>query len=271
MDSSETAGPERPGRRRGARFAIGLALVVLVAFALALIARDRIAESLARRWLGEHGVASKLKVRALSLTGLKASLRLGDPSDPDFTVDEMDVGYSLSGPWEGKAFGVQTRSLRLVRPRLRLRLSAGHINLGALEPLIQEAAKRPPSGGPAPDVTIEDGVALLLTPDGHVRFRGGGALRGGALTTLDGQVDPFVFTLAGVQVQGQGGGVHLARQGERLVSSADFGPVEAMGAQRRLDAARVTLTGGVTIDVAQSPADVARLVDEALHGADDRP
>jgi hypothetical protein len=245
MDSSQTAGLERRRRRRGVRVAIGLALAVLVALAVALITRDRIAESLARRWLGQHGVASKLKVRSLSLTGLSASLRLGDPSDPDFTVERMDVAYALSGPWNGKPFGVQTRSLRLVRPRLRLRLTGGHLNLGVLQPLIQEAAKHPPGGGPQPDVTVEDGVALLLTPDGHVRFRGGGALRGGALSALDGQVDPFVFTLFGAQVQGPGGGVHVARQGERLIASADFGPVEAMGDAGRLDAARITLSGAL--------------------------
>ena len=29
-------------------------------------------------------------------------MSLGDPADPDLTVDEMDVTYSLAGPWNGR-------------------------------------------------------------------------------------------------------------------------------------------------------------------------
>jgi hypothetical protein len=252
MDPSETGRPERTSWRPGAAVAIGVAFAVLVAGAVLLLARERIAESLARQWLGQHGVAAKLKVHSLSLTGLSAGLRLGDPAHPDFTVDELDIGYALSGPWNGKPFAVQTRSLRLVRPRLRLRMTGDHLNLGTLEPLIQEMSKHPPSGGPQPDVKIVDAVVLLLTPDGHVRLRGGGAMHAGGLTALDGEVDPFTITLMGDHLDGRGGTLHLARQGERLAASADFGPTSVVGPAGRLDAARLTVTGALPYPTAQA-------------------
>src|SRR5260370_39433 len=83
----------------------------------------------------------------------------------------------------------------LVAPRRRLRLVGGRLSLGALAPLIREARNRPPAGGPQPDVTVEGGEMLLLTPGGPLRVRGGGQLRDGTLTSLDARVDPFAMTM----------------------------------------------------------------------------
>jgi hypothetical protein len=249
MDSPESGHAESgratpASRRRAWGVSAGVAVVALIAaVAILYLARTTLAERLADQWLARHGVASDLKLHALSLTSLSGALRLGDPSDPDLTVERLDVGYGLNGPWNGKSLGVQTRSLRLVRPRLRLRLTGDHLNFGAIEPLIQAAAKAPPSGGRQPDVTIEDGVILLQTPDGHFRARGGGALHGGVLSGLDGAIDPFMITLFGVQMQGRGGGVHVSRQGARLTALLDLGPITGARGADQLSAARLLLSG----------------------------
>ena len=117
MTSASTAAEKRR------RWPLALAVAGLIVFALLVLAASRnlIARALARSWLQGHGVASDLEVRALSLTGLKARVRLGDPTSPDLTVDEVDVRYAITGPWNGEPLEVATRSVRLVRPRITVR------------------------------------------------------------------------------------------------------------------------------------------------------
>ncbi|QUD89060.1 intermembrane phospholipid transport protein YdbH family protein [Phenylobacterium montanum] len=217
--------------------------VVFVAAGAVYLARGRIAEGLARDWLRQQGVVSGLSIRSLSLTGLSASLRVGPAADPDLTVDRVEVGYALTGPWSGAPLGVRTTSLRLVRPRLRLRWSGGEMRYGALQPLIAQLSKPRPGGGPAPDVTIEQAVLVLVTPDGQDVFRGGGALKKGLLTDLSGSLDPYRAGLAGVRLQGEGGAFELHRTGERMSLTIDLGPVNALAGAARLHAARVKLGG----------------------------
>lgn len=243
MDSSGSERPAPIPKPRRARLVVGVALaVIVVAGFVGLAVRRSIAERLAHQWLAEHGVASNLHVRSLSMTGLSAGLRLGDPADPDLIVDRLDVGYALSGPWNGRPFGVQTRSLRLIGARLRLRLTDGRVNFGALQRLVQEVAKQPPGGGAPPDLIVENGALLLVTPDGQLQLRGGGALRAGLLDRFDGEAEPFGLTFWGVRLQGRGGALHLARDGARLVATVDLGPTTAGSGGDQLHAARLSLS-----------------------------
>jgi hypothetical protein len=245
MTSSQSGPPDRRPGRWGA--AAGIGLVVAIAAAGAVVfARGPVAEWLGRSWLRQHGIASGLKIRTLSLTGLTASVRLGDPADPDLTVERLEVGYAFVGPWNGAPFGVRTRSVRLVRPRLKLHLSATGLNFGALQPLITELSKRPSAGAPSsppPDVKVEDGAVLVLTPDGQAGFRGGGELKAGALISLAGELDPFWLTLGGIRVEGGGGALQLDRRGERLIASLDLGPVKAVTGSALWRATRVSVSG----------------------------
>ena len=223
--------------------AAGVVAAMAVAAGAIYLERGPIAERLARAWLARQGVASSLRLRSISLTGLSATLRLGDPAHPDLSIQRLDVGYALSGPWNGKPFGVETRTLRLVRPRLVLRLVNGRLDLGALGPLVRDLSRQPPGAGPPPDVAIEDGVAILETPGGRLRAQGDGALRGGALAALDARVDPFAVTLAGARLRGAGGALRLARRGGHLALSANLGATQAAQGASRLGAAEVTLSG----------------------------
>ncbi len=241
-----TAASSDPPERRPSRRARGAAVTVAVLFAAGgaiYLARGRIAEDLARNWLREQGIASSLSVRSLSLTGLTASLRIGSAADPDLTVERVEVGYAVVGPWTGSPFGVRTRSLRLIRPRLKLRLEGGALRYGALQPLMNEASKRRPGGGPPPDIAVEQGVLVLMTPNGQGVFRGGGELKSGVLTSLGGSLDPYQISSADARLQGQGGEFDLHRSGERMSVTVDLGPVTARNGAAMLHAARAQLTG----------------------------
>ncbi len=216
---------------------------MLLGGAAVFVARDLIAERLARQWLARHGVVSSLTLRSLSTTALSASLRLGDAKDPDLTVERLEVAYTLNGPWNGKPLGVDTRRLRLVHPRLRLRLVGGRMNLGAVQTLFSEVAKLPPSGEPPPDVVIEDGTVILQTPVGQASFRGGALVQAGALVSVDGKLEPFSINASGVRLNGQGGTLRLSRGGARLIPAIDLGPITASQGLDRLSLAGATLRG----------------------------
>ena len=206
------------------------------------VGRDAIAEHIARDWLARHGIASHLQLRSISLTGLTASLRLGDAAHPDLTVDRVEVAYALSGPWNGRPLGVATRSLRLVRPRLNASLVDGRLSLGSLQTLVTEMLNRPPSGGPQPDVIIEDGALTLATPVGPLRAHGDATLHAGVLTSLEAAVDPFAITLQGVNVASRGGGLHLARQGDRLAGAVRLAALDLASDAWRVRAEDATLS-----------------------------
>jgi hypothetical protein len=244
MTASDFGQPAARPRRGGKGVFVGAVLIVLVGVGLlAYVARGPIAERLARNWFTQNGVTSSLKVQAVSLTGLTASLRLGDQADPDLTVERLEVGYGFAGPWDGRPLGVETRSLRLVHPRLKLNLTAGGLNSGALQPLINAALKQPSRGGPLLDIIIQDGTVLLATPDGPVRFRGGGELRGGTLTALNGEFAPFAAAIFGVHVTSRGGGLQLSRRGDRLLATAYFGPAGLAEGPTQISATRISLSG----------------------------
>ena len=229
--------------RRGP-IAIGsLAVVVVIGAAALYLARGEIAVSLARQWLAEHGAAaSAVELEHLTLTGFSAKVRLGDPSDPDLTVDRMDVRYAVSGPWTGEAFAVHTRSVVLVRPHLRARLVNGVVTFGAVDGLIKVIEQLPPSTEPLPDVTLEDGEARLTTAGGAVRVHGAGSLRAGALTALQGQLDPVHLTLGVDKIDSAGGAFSIESYAGRLKARVDLGPSDYAAAGRTANAARIRLT-----------------------------
>ena len=226
---SETPPPtvKRTGVRRtviGAGAGVAVAAAAVIGGSV-YVARERIAVHLAQQWLGEHGAAgSAVEVQGLSLSGFDAKVRIGDPKDPDLTVERMTVDYAVSGPWTGEAFNVHTRAVRLLRPRLKARLTGGVLSFGALDGVIKAIAQLPPTKDPLPDVTLEDADARLVTDGGTVRLRGAGSLRAGVLTTLQGQLEPFHLAVNGAKIDSVGGAVSLERYGGRLKSRVDLGP-----------------------------------------------
>ena len=235
------AGAKRVARR-GVLALGALAAIAVIGVAAVYLARGTIAISLARQWLAEHGAAaSAVKLDRLTLTGFSAKVRLGDARYPDLTVDRMDVRYTLSGPWTGEGFAVHTQSVLLVRPHLRARLVNGGLSFGAVDGLIKVIEQLPPSTEPLPDVTIEDGDVRLATSGGTVRVHGAGSLRAGALTALQGQLDPVHLILGADKIDSAGGAFSIESYAGRLKARVDVGP-SAYAAGLTASAARTRLT-----------------------------
>jgi hypothetical protein len=222
-----------------ARLALaGLVLLVLLILTL-YAARTMIAERLARRWFEGRQVPAGFTVQSLSLTGLTAQLRLGPAANPDLTVTRLQVAYALG--WDGRQVRVQTRSIRLWRPRLKAKLINGRLSLGGLDGLIRELSRQPAAPGRAPDIFVDDGVLTLSTPQGLITVEGGGALRGGRLSAAHGGVAPLEVAVSGMRVRSAGGAFRLDRHGERLAGTIDLGPITAAGLASRVSLARAKL------------------------------
>ena len=234
--------------RRLIRFA-AVALVIIVALALLALYLERkpIAEHLAREWLARHGLASGLEVQSLGLTGLTARLRLGSPADPILTIDRVDIGYDF-GP-----SGIETRSITLVRPRLKLRWTARGPDLAPLQPLIRELSRPPPKGAPLPDVIIEDGVASVVAEQGAITLRGGGELKASVLTFMAARLDPFRLAQRGTEVSGAGGWARIDRQGRRLRLTAELGPLIYAQSAVKVALARLQIDGQAPFSASGGP------------------
>ncbi len=237
--------PPRRWRIHPAVPVVGVVVLIALIAATIYAARTMIAERLARQWLADHRTPADVQVRSLSLTGFSASLRLGNLANPDLVVDRLDVGYSLSGPWVGRAFNIQTRSVRLYRPQLRAHFANGKLDLGVLTPLIQALSKRPSSGAALPDVSVQDGSAILITPGGVVTLHGDGATKGGVLETVRARLDPFALTFGKEHLSAASGALRVDGHGGRMTGSAKFQALAVSGASGSLQAAHATLAANL--------------------------
>ena len=210
---------------RVAGLAGGGIVVALLAGSVGLyVGRGSIAESAARKWLTDHGVAaSAIEIEGLSPNGFTARLRLGEAGDPDLTVEHMDVRYDLTGPWSGSDLAINPRSVRLVGLRLKARLSHGVVSLGAVDKVIKAIEQLPPSKAPPPAVFLQDGEVRLVSDGGVVRLHGAGSFNPGAASTLQGQLAPFHLAFDGHRFDGAGGIVSVASKGGRLKGHVDLG------------------------------------------------
>jgi hypothetical protein len=93
------------------------------------------------------------------------------------------------GVWAGGKFALNTRAVRLVRPRVNARLDQNGLNFGTLQPLIDAALKSPAEPtAPGPAILIEDARVLLRTPGGPARLTGDASLDDGKLLRFDGRL-----------------------------------------------------------------------------------
>ncbi|MFC3068178.1 intermembrane phospholipid transport protein YdbH family protein [Phenylobacterium soli] len=171
--------------------AVVLGLVILV---LALyLARRQLAREAVTDWLRARGIASETSFEEIGPGRLVGRVRIGPAVAPDLVVERAEVTYSLSGLIAGK--GVQVTSVRLTRPVLRASWRAGRFSLGALDPLIAEMRKRPPTpGAPSPAVALEQGRLLLATDYGPLQASLDAAIRDGRLVSLDATTAPARLT-----------------------------------------------------------------------------
>lgn len=209
--------------------ALGVVVVVVLAL-VAYGARRQVGRELAQAWLREHGVESAVQIEQVDASGFTGRLRLGPAADPDMTAERIEVVFApLSNRWP---LSVSARSIRLVRPRVKLTFDGQRISFGTLDPLVTELLARPKTGEPAPDIEVEGGVARLATPYGRLELTADGQFDDGKLIRLDSQVRPAVLKAAGSTLSLRSGKVEAKGDGESITASADivFDEFSASGA-----------------------------------------
>ncbi len=167
-------------------------------------------------------------------------MRIGPAGNPDATVDQLQVTFDLM---PGQGGGLKVKSVRLVRPWVRLRLVPGQPVFGALQPLIDQFTRQP-AGAPAappPDITIEGARILLVTSGGQLQLGGDAKITRGVLRSAQGSLTPFAVTLDGQHVEGDGGTFQLTSDGKLATGTANFHAVAYGPRQRSLRADSVTL------------------------------
>jgi hypothetical protein len=191
---------ERPPRRRSraSRFSrgatqltgllvtVGALFVVVLALSLVLYAaRREVARQALVGWLEERGVEAQVDFERLDPDGLVASIRAGDPDNPDLIVERVEMDYRLGMPWSG-GFSIQPSRIRLIRPEVRATLADGRISFGALDPVIEDFTSRPPApDSESPLILVEDGRLRLATRGGPLVALVDARLQDGRLITLD--------------------------------------------------------------------------------------
>ena len=218
--------PSPPGAaaRRHARLvdlgleAVSLSMMAFIAAGLVVWSgRREISRELAEAWLSERGIEAAVQLEDVDATGFVGKVRLGPANAPIFAADRLEVAYDLSTPWSGDRFGIQTKAVRLVRPRIAATLDDKGLRLGALQPLIDEALKAPRRPGvPSPAVLVEDARLDLTTPGGRARITGDASLDDGQLLRLDARLAPLRHATSDLTINARGATVTARKRGDRL-------------------------------------------------------
>lgn len=167
---------ERAPRRRARRVALALLLgAVLLASGAVWVMRTDIADDFIAGQLDEMGVPARYEVVSIGPSEqIIRNLSIGDPRNPDVTVEEVRVRTKLD--WGVPGIG----QITLVRPRVYGTMGEGRISFGSLDKVLFTGEKKPFSL-PDYNVRIVDGRGLLDSDLGRIglKLEGAGPLRGG--------------------------------------------------------------------------------------------
>ncbi len=242
----------KPQPRRRPRSAVGTALLVLLIGVLLLIAlaaalylnRRAAARELLTGWLDRKGIDADVAVERLEIDGFVGKISIGDPSNPDFKVERVEVDYALGMPWSKTGLGVTPSRIRLVRPLARASWKGGKFSLGSLDPLIEEFLARPPRPDqPAPLVIVEGGRARIDTEYGPLQVLADARIDDSKLVQLNARLPAASLKSADVEARGLSAAVDLTTVGDRVTLKVEaaaerFAVQDADGAN-----ARLSLTG----------------------------
>jgi len=177
-------------------------------------------------WLDRQGIAARVEVERVELDGFVGRIEVGDPGDPDFVAERVEVDYSLTAPWSRTGFGARPSRIRLVAPSLRARWAEGRFSFGSLDPLIERFTGRPvqPEAG-APLVLIERGELKLTTAYGPVRVLADARVEDSRLVRLSARMPNSALALGDRSIRGVTANLDLATRGDRtslkLTAAAD--------------------------------------------------
>ncbi len=231
-------------RRRGLVI-IGVIFGILLILTAALYLNRRAAtRQVLIGWLERQGIEADMQVEQLELDGLVASVRIGDPANPDVTVERVEVDYAIGAPWSKGGLGVTPTRIRLVRPVVRASVRNGKLTLGSLDPLVERFTGRPPqpdSRGPL--VLVERARIRLDTDYGPTNILGDARLDDGKLMRLTARMPATAFRSGEAEARGLQATVDLTTTGDRvalrLATAAESARVPGFSAEM----AGLSLTG----------------------------
>lgn len=226
-DAKPSPSARRP--RRAAMLDAGLEIMSLAALAFVAVGfsayagRREISRELAVAWLEDKGIEATVELDDLDATGFAGAIRLGPRNAPVFSAERIEVAYDLSAPWSGGKFALNTRAIRLVRPRLNASLDQNGFHFGALQPLIDEALKTPGEpNAPGPAILVEDARVSLRLPGGAARLTGDASLDDGKLLRFDGRLAPLRYATKDLSFDTAGMFLKARKRGERLTLDVDL-------------------------------------------------
>lgn len=161
---------------------IFLAIFLLLALALYLL-RMPVAAFLVQRYFAELGIPAEITFSELSRTHTTLRVRLGDPSNADFTAETFSASLEFPSLFSMPA----VTAAQIEGGRLKLAYDGEKMSFGSLAPLMGLSAG---GGGPVPDVTIKGSTLVAETPFGAVSFAVDAESKNGRLTRLDARLNP---------------------------------------------------------------------------------
>ncbi|MFN3537664.1 MAG: C4-dicarboxylate ABC transporter, partial [Brevundimonas sp.] len=236
----------RPGPRPARLLIVLLVILGLLAAAVLVLyaARREAARQVLVGWLEQRGIEAEVEIERLELDTLTARIRVGDPADPDFSVERVEMDYVLGMPWSGAGLGVTPSRIRLIRPVLRASWRDGVFSMGSLDPLIEEFQGRPP--GPearGPLVLVEQGRLRLGTDYGPLDVHADARIEDGRLLRLSARAGGAALVSGDTHLTLSGARLDLTTTGERtqIDGAAIFAGITTPGLSG--EAVRVELTG----------------------------
>ncbi|MFC5389444.1 YdbH domain-containing protein [Brevundimonas bullata] len=252
-DYTPTSQPQtRPQTPRRGRSAVRTALIVLLIGVLLLIVlaaalylnRRAAARELLVGWLDRKGIDADVEVEQLEIDGFVGKISIGDPRNPDFKVERVEVDYVLGLPWSKAGLGVTPSRIRLIRPLVRASWKDGELSLGSLDPLVKEFTAKPPRPDQrAPLVIIEGGRARIDTEYGPLQILADARIDNSRLMRLNARLPAASLKSGDTEARGLSAVVDLTTTGDRVALKVEAAADRFSLAEAGGTAARLNLTG----------------------------
>lgn len=232
MTDTPPSTARRSARRWPQKVLIGLLVLTLVSALLTALAwtnRRAAAREMLVGWLDRRGIEAEVVIQRLELNGFVGRVRIGDPADPDVTVQQVEVDYAIGMPWATGGMGVTASRVRLVRPVMRASCREGELSFGSLDPLIEEFTGRPPRPGTrGPVVIVETGRLRLDTEYGPVSLFADARIDDGKLMSLAARMPATSLRSGEMDIRELGGTLDLTTTGDRVAVRLNLQAVRAV-------------------------------------------
>jgi hypothetical protein len=271
MNAPASPAPARPsGFPPALRRLLLVAGVIVLAAAVLLAAlylnRRAATRQLLVGWLEQQGVEADMQVERVELDSLVASLRIGDPADPEVTVERVEVDFAVGAPWSARGLGVTPRRIRLIRPVVRVSAVDGRLSFGSLDPLVERFTRRPPRPeAPGPLVLVEDARVRLATDYGPTEIHGDARIDDGRLMRLSARMPAADLRSGDLSARGLSATLDLTTSGDRVAVRAGAAAVAAAAPGLSGEALRLGLVGDLPYpDLGSRRSDGAARLQAAL-------